>query len=77
MVVRNYWLEAKIDGRQTTLSGGPLSREGGFELTVYMRDEGEVTKPLRVRGYAGEGGKLTLHVADESGAVFHTVRTER
>lgn len=52
MTVRNFWLEAYIDGRQTNLSGGPKAKDGGFTLLVYMRRHGEPVEALRITGLA-------------------------
>ena len=41
MAVRNFRIECEIDGRKTKLSGGPQGKEGGFKLTVYIRDKGK------------------------------------
>lgn len=60
MAIRNFWVEADIDGRSTTLAGGPRSRTGGFELTVKVRDAGAIKVAAEVRGYANDDGKLTL-----------------
>ena len=43
MAIRNFWVEADIDGRQTTLAGGPLSKHGGLTLHLYQRDNGEIS----------------------------------
>jgi hypothetical protein len=67
MAVRNFWLEATIDGRQTDLSGGPRAKDGGFELTVYVRQRGSILRAVKVSGYAfegfGNGDKDTLRIA--------------
>lgn len=61
MAVRNFWIEADIDGRKTSLEGGPRSKDGGFNLTVYIRDHGSIAKALRVTGEEVDG-KLRLWV---------------
>ena len=73
--VRNFWLSGDVDGRRSrTRSGhnfalGPQSRDGGFDLTVRMRDDGTVTEALNVTGRANEDGTLTLTVRPRHGAV--------
>ncbi len=42
MGIRNFWVEGHIDGRRTPISGGPQSREGGINLVIKMRDQGEI-----------------------------------
>jgi len=44
MAVRNWWIEADIDGRQTTLEGGPRNKSGGFEMAIYQRHQGEILR---------------------------------
>ena len=60
MATRNFWIEADIDGRRTTLAGGPVRKDGGFKLTIQMRDEGKRMKALEVDGYCTNDGILVL-----------------
>ena len=63
--VRNFWIDANIDGRQETLSGGPQGKNGGFTLTVKMRDNGDIKTVLTVQGDANTAktdGDLDLWV---------------
>ena len=67
--MRNFWLTAYIDGRETLLEGGPRSKTGGMEATLYMRDDGcsvvackmdclEVGGELHVRIYDSDGNNV-------------------
>ena len=49
--MRNFWIECKIDGRKTKLTGGPRSKDGGFNLTIYQRSDGESIKVLKIIGW--------------------------
>ena len=69
-MMRNFWIEVKIDGRKTILKGGPESKTGGFELTLYQRDKGKSVKSLEITGREVEG---LLGTSVE----FHTLITER
>ena len=62
MAIRNFWLDARIDGRETNLAAGPSEKEGGFTLTIYQREQGSVTTPLVIRGKALPDGRLRLTV---------------
>lgn len=62
MALRNFWIKAYIDGKYTPMASGPRSKDGGFDLTIQMRDRGGKFTPLRVYGIAGEDGHLTLGV---------------
>ena len=58
MAVRNYWIEAKIDGRKTLLTGGPEGKQGGFFMRIHMRAEGGVNlmvTELELRSQAETG----------------------
>lgn len=50
--VRNFWIEADIDGRKTKLAGGPRCKDGGIELTIKQRVRGNIVTVARVEGYA-------------------------
>lgn len=78
--VRNFWIKAEIDGREKTLGGGPVRKDGGFDLTVYMRREGEVIEPVTIIGRANEDGTLLLRVQIQDSPIhsydipIHSVR---
>jgi hypothetical protein len=40
MTVRNFWIEATVDGRETPIVFGPRAKDGGFTLRIYQRDKG-------------------------------------
>lgn len=73
--VRNFWLEINVDGRKSRVTTGPRNRTGGFDCTIYMRCDGEVTRALELRGRES-GGVLTLTVEDP-GTVLSIKRTRR
>lgn len=35
--VRNFWIEGRIDGRDSTFAAGPATKDGGFSLTIKQR----------------------------------------
>jgi hypothetical protein len=61
-IVRNFWVAGDVDGRRSTLSGGPRGRDGGLSLTLYQRMEGQIAASLRVRCSACRDGTLSLEV---------------
>ncbi len=75
--VRNFYLEAAIDGRDSTLSGGPVAKDGGIDLIVKQRANGEVTTALTITGYQMHEGRLTLIVQDSDGRVIWSNNTDR
>ena len=66
MTVHNFQIEAHVDGRNTPLTGGPNSKDGGFDLVVYIRDEGRVLRALSVTGTADSDGNLTIRAQTSS-----------
>lgn len=64
--VRNFWIEASVDGIQSTIATGPRAKDGGFSLTVKQRDQGGIIVALKVRGWIDKDGVLTLE-ADAMG----------
>lgn len=42
MNVRNCWVDADIDGRQSSLSGGPKAKDGGMYLVIRVREKGAI-----------------------------------
>ena len=77
--VRNWWIEGNIDGRKSALSGGPVSKDGGIDITIYQRDKGQVLDVLIIKGIAHDG-VLKLEVTntnDPSGQDSFEIKTER
>lgn len=60
MAVRNFWIEADIDGRQTIMEGGPRRADGGFKLTIYQRENGGITTAAHIEGKVGYDDQLIL-----------------
>ena len=75
--VRNFWIDAIIDGRQSTLSGGPRSKEDGMYIKIYQRDDGCVTTALDVRCYTDFDGNLVTNVYDTKGKSILSHITKR
>lgn len=61
-VVRNFWISAEVDGRQSRLTGGPRAKDGGITLRLYQRSSGRVKTALRVECRAASDGTLRLDV---------------
>ena len=74
--VRNFWLDAEIDGRRRHLAAGPRSKDGGFRLRILHRHHGDISPmPLCIVGRCSDG-KLTLTISDGGQSVF-VKETER
>lgn len=62
--VRNFWIEAEIDGRKTPIKFGPQGEDGGFSLIVFMRIDGELIWVADITGgiYVEQDDTLCLHI---------------
>ena len=64
---RNFWIELDVDGKKTRVATGPRSKDGGFSMTIYMRDEGGAETAARIRGEVlWGGGELALNIAPDT-----------
>ena len=63
--IRNFWIEARIDGRSSELSGGPQSKDGGFSLILRQRDKGGIVTAARINGRVLSDGRICLDVEAE------------
>lgn len=78
-VTRNFWTDIDIDGRRTSLSGGPASADGGFQQVVYMRAAGSTAEiALTVQGQATDGELRLTVTADPAGNAWpESMKVER
>ena len=77
MVVRNFYVEADIDGRQTTLGGGPKSKDGGMTVLIHQRHDGDVVyHAVKIR-CTERDGKLMTEVFNHEGICVYCFETER
>lgn len=76
MAVRNFWIDASIDGRKTDLSGGPASKEGGMDVTIKQRSKGGIVTAYRIHCYECVG-ELVTKVYDTNGELICRHVTER
>jgi len=56
--VRNFWVDASIDGRASTFASGPRSKDGGIRLHYYQRKEGDIVCPFSIRSRATSDNTL-------------------
>ncbi len=75
--VRNFWMDANIDGRDTKLSGGPRNKVGGFDIRLRQRDMGRVTEAVTIFGRANPDGTLNLRIFDADGELIFKHQTVR
>lgn len=76
MAVRNFWVEADIDGRSTKLAGGPAAKNGGMTVVIKQREECQIITAFKIvcREY---DGNLCTTVIDREGNATEDVWTMR
>lgn len=75
MAIRNFWLGARIDGRETEVAGGPRSKDGGLVFELFQRDHGQKRKVLTVYCIADGDGLVTEGYSN--GKLCFSFETER
>lgn len=65
--MRNFWVEGKIDGRESWLTGGPRNKNGSLHLRIYQRDNGESKLALTIYCWAEKDGTLKTRVEGPKG----------
>jgi len=63
MALRNFWVEADIDGRKTKLAGGPRSKDGGMSIRLYQRCDGAKRTVLDIDCYVTKDGDLETNIS--------------
>ena len=76
MAVRNFYVEANIDGRETTLGGGPKNKQGEMSVRIYQRDDGAISEALMI-DCEERDGVLTTKVYDKDHNLLFTYETKR
>lgn len=77
MAVRNFYVEADIDGRQTKLGGGPKAKDGEMTVHIHQRHDGEiVSDAIKIR-CTERNGKLMTEVFNHEGICVFSYETER
>lgn len=76
MAVRNFWVDASIDGRKTDLSGGPASKEGGMNIVIKQRMNGGIITAYKINCFECDG-ELYTQVYDPNGVMITRVVTQR
>ena len=73
--MRNFYIEAEIDGRKTVLSGGPASKTGGMYITIYQRKNGEKVEAVEIFCHEEDGDLVTeVSIGGELAGDFTTER---
>lgn len=66
--VRNFWIDLHVDGRTAPIRTGPAKKDGGFQLRVRIRENGDVSeKVLSLDGMVRSDGTLEVVLHTTSG----------
>ena len=76
-MVRNFWFDADIDGRESKVSGGPRAKDGGMVIDLFQRKEGEITKSFKIRCYEEREGMLVISIFNGEGEYICGNTTKR
>jgi hypothetical protein len=63
--VRNFWIEGRVDGKAKSVGFGPIGKDGGFDLSISVRNDGGIERAFFVRGFVNKNGDLRI-VAEPS-----------
>ena len=78
MTIRNFWMETNVDGRESVVSGGPRSKDGGMTAVFHIRNKGGSQKALVVNCFANDDGALKINIFDaQKRETVYTIETER
>jgi len=75
--VRNFWLNARVDGRKNVITGGPANKEGHMDVTVFIREEGESVEAVSILCRPLADGTNRIVVNDRFGIEVHSFRVKR
>ena len=76
MVTRNFWIEAEIEGRETSLAGGPRSKDGGMDVTLLVSEDGGISDGVRIT-CRSDGEKNTIMVWGPDGKKLYQEDLEK
>ena len=63
--VRNFWIDLDVDGRSNSVGTGPIAKDGGFSMTISIRENGKISdNKIRIVGTAHESGNINIVVAN-------------
>lgn len=75
--MRNFLMEADIDGRASLVSGGPRAKDGGMHISIRQRDEGASVTAFSISCFVDCDGMLNTFVYNCKGHCIARFSTER
>ena len=75
--LRNFYLEAEVDGKKTKMVGGPKHKDGGMNINLFVRDKGELMRAVSIDCFVGfDPNELIIRVkAPDTDTI--TINTKR
>lgn len=77
MAVTNFWVDARIMGRATALTGGPQGKEQGLTIVLKQRDRGGIVTALIIECDAQPDGKLITTIEPQYDEIKVTTKGSR
>lgn len=59
MAIRNFYLKANIEGRETKLAGGPRGKDGGMSVVITQRNKKGIEEAVRIECFEVDGELYT------------------
>lgn len=78
MAIRNFWMTSEVDGKDTAITGGPRSKDGGMISQFHIRNKGGSQRALTIYCMVNNEGKLQIDIFDaQKKKIVYTIETER
>lgn len=55
MAIRNFYINGRVDGRETKITGGPARKDGGMGVTITQRSNGRIVETVEILSSYNEG----------------------
>lgn len=59
MAIRNFYLKADIEGKETKLTGGPRGKNGGMSVVITQRNKNGIEEAVRIECFEVDGELYT------------------
>lgn len=71
MSMRPFWLDANVEGRQSSLCGGPRRKDGRMNIDLRQRDNGSSVTAFKIE-CESDGKTCETRVYDHKGDLVAT-----
>lgn len=72
MAVRNFWINVSVDGKKNDIATGPRSKNGGMQINLFLRQNGQSKKAITIL-CTEDSGQLLIDVQNEKKQTVYTV----